>query len=196
MFNSAFKPVVKVAKTIDKTSDVFKALHKLTHTDVLVGIPEAKSSRPGEPLNNAELGFILSNGVQAGPMRSEVQGHQNNGLSFSDAVAAYLSTHGDPMFHIPPRPFLEPAIEANMPAIAKLQGIALKAALDGKPQQVTIALKTLGLAAQGFVKGWFTDPRNNWAPNAPITIARKGSDRPMIDTGKLRNSITYVLRGT
>ena len=29
----------------------------------------------------------------------------------------------------------------------------------------------------------------DWAPNAPSTIARKGSDAPMIDTGQLRSSI-------
>jgi phage gpG-like protein len=33
----------------------------------------------------------------------------------------------------------------------------------------------------------FTD--NDWAPDAPSTIAKKGSSRPGIDTGALRNSI-------
>jgi hypothetical protein len=28
-------------------------------------------------------------------------------------------------------------------------------------------------------------------PNSPYTIARKGSSKPLIDTGQLRNSITY-----
>ena len=30
-----------------------------------------------------------------------------------------------------------------------------------------------------------------WTPNSPVTIARKGSSRPLIDTGELRASITY-----
>lgn len=31
-------------------------------------------------------------------------------------------------------------------------------------------------------------------PNAPSTIARKGSSTPLIDTGQLRSSITYAVR--
>jgi hypothetical protein len=31
-------------------------------------------------------------------------------------------------------------------------------------------------------------------PNAPITIARKGSDTPLIDTGFLMQSTTFVTR--
>lgn len=32
-------------------------------------------------------------------------------------------------------------------------------------------------------------------PNAPATIARKGSDKPLIDTGQLRSSISYEVDG-
>ena len=31
----------------------------------------------------------------------------------------------------------------------------------------------------------------NWVPNAPATIRRKGSDRPLIDTGQLVNAVEY-----
>jgi len=34
-----------------------------------------------------------------------------------------------------------------------------------------------------------------WAPNAPSTIARKGSSKPLIDTGQLRGSIQVVQSG-
>lgn len=32
-------------------------------------------------------------------------------------------------------------------------------------------------------------------PNAPSTVARKGSSKPLVDTGQLRSSITYKVEG-
>ena len=53
--------------------------------------------------------------------------------------------------------------------------------------------------AQNKVRAWFTDERNNWPPNAPSTIEKKSKngkikDNPLIDTGELRKSITYVVK--
>ena len=31
-------------------------------------------------------------------------------------------------------------------------------------------------------------------PNAPSTIRKKGSDKPLIDTGRLRQSVNYVIK--
>jgi hypothetical protein len=50
------------------------------------------------------------------------------------------------------------------------------------------------LQGQNVCRAWFTDGRNGWAPNKPATIARKGSDRPLIDTGALRASIVGIVR--
>ena len=33
-----------------------------------------------------------------------------------------------------------------------------------------------------------------FTPNAPATVKRKGSSQPLIDTGNLRKSITFVIR--
>ena len=47
----------------------------------------------------------------------------------------------------------------------------------------------IGLKFEGMVKRKFrTGP---FKPLKPSTIRRKGSSRPMIDTGRLRNSITH-----
>jgi hypothetical protein len=32
-------------------------------------------------------------------------------------------------------------------------------------------------------------------PNAPATIRAKGSSKPLIDTGEMRQSVTYQIRG-
>lgn len=172
---------------------ILKSLAILENTDVLVGIPMAKSSRSGQ-LNNAELGFILSNGVRLKAARKEIKRLMDSGQTFTSATEAYIHATGDMRWKIPPRPFLQPAIDANVGQIGKYHAAAFKAAMRGDEAEVLEILQELGQQAQNWVKGWFTNPKNGWAPNAPYTVAQKGSDKPNIDTGQLRNSITWVLR--
>ena len=142
---------------------VLNALQKLEKQQAYVGIPEARVARREQTINNAQLLFI--------------------------------HTKGSPLRGIPARPVIEPAIEAtdNKASISEELKQAAKAALDGRPQLMKQFLKRAGLDAQNRVKAWFLDPRNNWAPNKPSTIRRKGSDKPLIDTSQMRNAITYVV---
>lgn len=49
----------------------------------------------------------------------------------------------------------------------------------------------MGLEAEKIVNEAFTTSGyGSWAPNAPLTIAKKGSSMPLIDTGQLRASIS------
>lgn len=188
-----FNGVVKIVKKGRNIADVTKSLKELENTDILIGIPSAKTARNSDgSVNNAELGYILSEGVQTSEMRDEVSKKQDGGSSYPDAVAAYIASHGDPAFAIPPRPFLQPSIEANQDLIAKQQSKIIQTALN-KPQNTELEIRKLGMLGQNLARGWFTDPRNGWPPNAPSTVARKGSDRPNIDTGQLRRAITYVV---
>lgn len=54
-----------VSVTRDHSAAILKAIAKLGKRDVLVGIPESTSSRPGEPINNAEAAYINDNGSPA-----------------------------------------------------------------------------------------------------------------------------------
>ena len=47
------------------------------------------------------------------------------------------------------------------------------------------------LACAGYMQDNLTN--GNWKPNAPLTIELKGSSHPLIDTGQMRQSITYVV---
>lgn len=187
-----FKSICNVTNKIDKFKDVTKSLQELKNLDVLVGIPEAKSSRKSGEITNAELGYILSTGVHASDVQTKVSQGIKAGQSYNQALEAFKLAYGDPAFGIPARPFLEPSIEANLDRVTRQQNTVINAVLDGKDPHKEA--EKLGLLCQNIVKSWFTDPRNHWPPNAPSTIAKKGSDRPNIDTGQLRNSITYVVR--
>lgn len=172
-----------------------KQLKALAKKEVLVGIPAENSTREhSSEINNAELLYIQSHGVRSASMRKEMQGNLDSGMKYSKAHELYLQSHGSPMYHVPPRPVLEPAIASQKETIGKLIGAASKNALEGKPAQCEANLNKAGMVAVSATRGWFENPANGWPPNAPYTIKKKGSSQPLIDTGEMRKAITYVVR--
>lgn len=173
---------MSVTATGEGIAAIFAALEQLTKTDVMVGIPHGEARSDG--LTNAEIGYVQET--------------------------------GSPINNIPARPFLVPGVEAVQDQIADRLGKAVAAALDGSPAGVVRQLNAAGMIAQNSVRA--TINSGEFEPLALSTIrkrARKGrkgakkylkqlSDgqeppdaglvKPLIDTGQLRNSITYVLR--
>jgi hypothetical protein len=173
-------------------------IKKLSKLDVLVGIPEDKDSRQsGDGIGNAELAYMHTHGIRQGSMINAMQPDLNKGIPYSKAHQMYIESHGSPLYRSPARPIIEPAIEfePNKQAISKQLGIAAQLALKGDEQGTRDQLNKAGLVAQNLVRDWFTNPNNNWAPNSPETIKRKGSDQPLIDKGELRKAISYVIKG-
>ena len=158
-------PRISITKRGPGTANVDAAIADLRKSDVLVGIPQQRN-RAGrkQPIGNAAL--------------------------------MYLHTHGSPLQHIPPRPVIEPAIAAqgNKEIISGELKDAAKGIFDRQADQARTSLRRAGQAGANASIAWFRDPRNGWAPNKPSTIRRKKSDRPLIDTGALRASITFVVR--
>ena len=187
---------VKLIQTPLKIGSFVNKLTQLARKRVLVGIPAERSARPdvGERINNAELLYIQSHGVRKKSMRTEMQEHIDAGMKYSAAHSLYIQTHGSPLWQIPPRPVLEPAIEANKKPIANQLKMGLKAAVDGNVQETENYLHKAGMVAENAAKAWFENPANKWPPNSPKTIAKKGSDSPLIDTGEMRKAITHVIR--
>jgi hypothetical protein len=185
--------MVKVEEVFDGLPKVLAALKVLRDNDVLVGIPDGSKRGEGE-LPNAALLYIHAHGVRRGSMRREMQADLDQGKSYDAAYQLYIQSHGSPLWHSPPRPVLEPSIDANKDRISEQLGNAARAALDGDEQKTLVALKKAGMVAQNSARAWFVDSANNWPPNAQATIDAKGSDRPLIDTGEMRKAIIYVLR--
>lgn len=187
--------MVTIQTLTDKTDAILRAIQSLEEASVLVGIPEKTAKRSNSSITNAQLAYIQTYGVRRKAMRQEMKGQMNTGMPYSRAFEMYVQAHGSPLWHIPPRPIIEPAIESVQAQVAeKLKRVA-QLALEGKEMASSVELKALGIFAQNVVKDWFDNPANKWAPNAQNTIAQKGSDKPLIDTGALRRSITYVLGG-
>lgn len=185
--------MVKVSIT-DNTGKLMQALGGLKDAQVYVGVPEEESSRKeaDEGINNAELAFLMTNGVRRASMRDEMSNDvQKHG--YHKAYDMYVQSHGSPLWQTPPRPIIEPAIEDDKENIAELLREALKAVLDGDMNKAEVYLNKAGMEGQAAAQDWFTNPKNGWEPNAPYTVEKKGSDSPNIDTGSLRKSITYVV---
>jgi hypothetical protein len=173
---------------------LLKRLAGLQKRHIYVGIPQAENSRKSGGIGNAELLYIHTHGIRRKSMIAEMDRSMAAGMKYSAAFSLYIQSHGSPLWHSPPRPVLEPAIEANKEKIAREFKKIYTACSNGDAEGMERAIVRTGLAAQNICRGWFTDPRNNWPPNSPVTIARKGSERPLIDTGSMRKAITYVVR--
>jgi hypothetical protein len=189
------------ASTATTNIDLVELLKSISDYEVLVGIPEDTSQRKdaGQGMTNAELAFIHTNGVRTNSMIKEMKTEQEKTGSYTAAYKMYLQAHGSPAYKIPPRPIIEPAIEANIDSLTNKLMEAMVFFLDGEEEKGLQQLEKVGMTAQNFVRAWFTDPRNGWAPNSPATIKRKtkgkgGETMPLIDTGALRKSISYVVR--
>ncbi len=92
--------------------------------------------------------------------------------------------------NIPPRSFLRMPLQQKSPDIVKFAGSKkiMDLMLAGRQKG---ALALLGVYAEAIVQSAFASRGfGQWAPNAPATIKRKGSDRPLVDTSQLRRSIS------
>jgi hypothetical protein len=135
----------------------------------------------------------------------------------SNAQLMFIHTNGSPVRNIPPRPVIEPAIEAedHKAAIVDHLEAAARLALNGNAPEAMKHLKLAGQTAADAARDWFEDSRNNWPPNAVSTVraklAKKFSGKKLdeaveaylagagemnqvlVDTAQMRKAITYVV---
>lgn len=112
------------------------------------------------------------------------------GEADSDVIMRGIYNHFGTSRGIPERPFLSAAMRDNRNKYRDGMKTSAKKLLLGQTSLHTV-LSKLGIMAQGDVQESIT----SWStpPNAPSTIAQKGSSSPLIDTGELRASITYKI---
>ena len=85
---------------------------------------------------------------------------------------------------IPARPWLDVGVKSgNAEYIKQIEA----AAKNNEP--LDLALERCGLLAVGFTQQYITELST--PPNAPYTIKKKGSANVLIDTGQMRQSVTY-----
>jgi len=117
------------------------------------------------------------------------------GGTYNEAMSLYITAHGSPLWKIPPRPIIEPAIEAsgNKERIEEDLKIAAQHMLAGDSANAVDALHRAGTDAMNIVKLWFDDARNNWPDISDKTKKAKGSTKILVDSSQMKNAITYVV---
>jgi len=91
----------------------------------------------------------------------------------------------------PARPFMDLAAR-EMREVYKKGMNTLGPKIARGEARVDKVLDVLGLQAEDCVRRAIMD--GEWQPNAPETIKRKKSERPLVDTGTMRNRVTHVVR--
>lgn len=121
-----------------------------------------------------------------------VAGFQADGGSYGGGasvaeVAAYNELGSSTT---PARPFMKQSFEKHE--------AELKAACERVNQVLSRggsledALNQLGVTVKALIQEEIVE--GEFEPNAPSTIKKKGSEQPLIDTGTMRQSVTYVVR--
>ena len=173
---------VKVTK--DELKKVLRSIQQLAAQQVLVGIPATTTERKGaEPINNATIG--------------------------------YIQEAGSPANNLPARPFLVPGVQDALPGATEQLKKGAQAALGGNMDGADKRVHAAGIVAQNAVRARINEgvppPLAEATLEARARRGRKGAQeeldrraegkpagvdlaKPLIDTGQLRNSITYVIR--
>lgn len=89
----------------------------------------------------------------------------------------------------PSRPFMRDSVDKHMDEIGQMVMAQKDALLDGATAKDI--LNTIGLFQQDLMQTEIE--QGDFEANAPATIRKKGSDKPLIDTGTMKNSVHYYI---
>lgn len=180
-------PQITIARKSGSAA-ILKRMAGVSKLAAYVGIPAAgKDARTKQLL---EMAGKTSSKKKQARLKKIASSDINN------AELLFIQEHGSPINKIPARRVLMPSIEAdgNKQAIEHELNGSIQATLAGDREGAEKKILRAALAGQNSARRWFTDGRNGWDKNADSTIARKGSSRPLIDTGAMRAAIVGVVR--
>lgn len=152
---------------IDRLDEVLKSISGLMQKEVLVGVPDSTAGRKdeGEPLSNAEIGYILENGSPANNIPERP--HLVPGVE--DA-----------------RPKFEPQLQKGVEA-------ALDGDLEKVDRSLNraglVAVNSVRAKINSNIPPKLAD--STLAARRRRGVTRENT---LVDTGQYRNSITYVVR--
>ena len=106
-------------------------------------------------------------------------------MDSKNATKAAINEYGTSK--IPQRPFMRTAVSRHGKSWGEKSAKAVQSVMKGMP--ISQATELVGMQMKADISSTLTN--GPWTPNSPVTIAKKGSSRPLIDTGELRASITY-----
>jgi hypothetical protein len=121
---------------------------------------------------------------------SEKMSEYASGVSVGEV--AIWNEYGVPSHNIPSRPFLQTSEPMIGDMFNDTMAAAIPSIMDGRVSVAEI-LSECGEGGVEIVKEVIVS--GQFAANSPATVAKKGSDVPLVDTGELYESVSYTLRG-
>lgn len=113
-------------------------------------------------------------------------GQEKSSISISDLAAVHELGLG-----VPKRAFIGPSLKKNRVKYLKYAGKQITPIIRGK-RSMNTAWQGLGLMAVADIQEYMVTAE--FTALAPETIKRKGSSKPLIDTGQMRQAITYRVK--
>lgn len=159
---------VEIITSVDKIGKIAKAMNFMMENEVYVGISDETTTREkGEPVTNAELMFIHTNGSPI------------NNIPARPVIEPAIEDDKDRLASMMEAAFMSAEKDDTDGALKKLKLAGMRA------QNVCRAWFT------NPKNGW---PPNS--PRTAARKRAKGSTypKPLIDTGELRKSITYFIK--
>lgn len=129
-----------------------------------------------------ELKDIGSKEVVVGIQKGEV----NDGV----LVAQYATWNEFGTRTIPARPFMRTYFDASIARLEKFATNGVTQVLLGRATFLQFLNDAGVFMVDGVKKSISTGA---WLPNAPMTVALKGSSKPLIDSGVMLNSVTFAI---
>ena len=90
----------------------------------------------------------------------------------------------------PSRPLLRKSVDENEEKINHFLQSKKADLLQGKSAEQV--LKEIGIFQKDLIQEKITE--GSFTPNAASTVRKKGSNKPLIDTGRMRQSVNYVIK--
>ena len=132
-----------------------------------------------------EMNSIGKKAVKVGLQSGDTE-KDGTSLAYIGSLHEYGSDGGK----IPQRSFMRTAIDDNDRKIKSLSDDLGGKIIDGSIS-VNQALDTVGIAVTGMIQKQIVD--GDFQSLKDSTVKAKGSDKPLIDTGRMRQSIRHVL---
>lgn len=114
---------------------------------------------------------------------------EESGLNMAELAA--IHEFGAPAAGIPERSFIRATLDGKRGEYARDLLPRLFRGVVERRTSIWQAFELAGMQMAADIKARITEGPGIPPPLAPSTIARKGSDRPLVDTGRLLGAITW-----
>lgn len=136
-----------------------------------------------------ELQNLSAKQVRVGLKRGK-KGKRHNGTSSQTDLVDIALYNELGTSTIPSRPFLAQTVQMHEEEIKEMAATEISQTLIGKKDSQQ-AFNAIGEDVRQKVQNRINE--GQFVPNAPSTIKHKGHDRPLIDTGTMRDNISYTI---